>query len=135
MGKPKISQISKSILVDNAISIQKKKLTVEKIKNHLEKSILAVNIRFQGVTVAELQEFRTSLPPDAYFIVAKNSLIQIASRETHGWSDLGTLATLESGVLVVEESIGDAIKAYESFETKLKSSGRKDIFPLRGGVL
>merc|ERR1711907_240153 len=66
---------------------------------------------------------------------AKNSLIQRASRETHGWSDLGELATLESGVLVVEESIGDAITAYEKFETKLKKSGRKEIFPHRGGVL
>merc|ERR1711907_542634 len=83
---------SSLIKVDNAITLQKKKETVKKLKSYLEKSILAVNIKFQGVTVAELQEFRTSLPSDAYFIIAKNSLIRIASRETHGWSDLGKLA-------------------------------------------
>merc|ERR1739848_800218 len=124
-----------SIMVDNAISFQKKKLTVEKIKSSLEKSTLAVTIGFQGVTVTELQQFRGSLPADARFIIAKNSLIQIASRESHGWSDLGTLTSFESGILVVNENIGDAIKAYENFKTELKKSGKKDASPVRGGVL
>merc|ERR1719265_426816 len=121
--------------VDKAIGLQKKKITVEKIKHQLEKSILAVNIRFQGVTVTELQDFRRSLPSDARFIIAKNSLIQIASNTTHGWSDLSSLASFESGILVVEEKVGEAIKAYENFESRLKKSGKENIFHARGGVL
>merc|ERR1712046_128116 len=97
--------------------------------------VLAVNIRFQGVTAAQLQDFRRSLPADARFTIAKNSLIRIASEEVDGWSDFGKLANFESGVLVVEERIGDAIKAYENFTTKLDKSGKKDIFPVQGGVL
>merc|ERR1712183_702126 len=70
--------------VDRAISAQKKKDTVNNLKNHLDKSILAVSLKFQGLTVAELQEFRTSLPSDAHFTVAKKTLIGIATNELDG---------------------------------------------------
>merc|ERR1711907_785772 len=92
------------------MGLEKKKDTVNKLKNHLKESILAVNIRYQGVTVAELEEFRTSIPSDAKFTVAKNSLIRIASNDTDGWSEFGAIAKLDSGVLVVKENVGAAIK-------------------------
>ena len=96
--------------VDNALTSQKKKDTVNKLKKYLKTSILAVNIQFQGVTMAELQEFRRSLPEDAHFTVIKNNLIRIASNEVNGWSNFSLLTKFDSGVLLVEERIGDAIQ-------------------------
>merc|ERR1739848_195174 len=46
----------------NAITFHKKEETVRKLVGNLERSMLAVNIKFQGVTVVELQDFRRSLP-------------------------------------------------------------------------
>merc|ERR1719335_1194836 len=121
--------------VENAITREKKQKTIEKLKKMLATSTLAVNIDFQGTTVSELQEFRRSLPSDAHFIVAKNTLLRIASKESDGWSDFGSTAKRPSGILVVEHNISDAITAYESFVSTMRENGKKENFIVNGGMI
>lgn len=64
----------------------------------------------QGLTVAELQEFRRALPEDAKLIVSKNSLIKIAAKEVEGWSGLAETAKGDSAILFVGESVKEAAK-------------------------
>merc|ERR1711976_273967 len=96
---------------------------------------LAVNIRFRGLKVTDIDSFRVSLPSDSQFTVAKNSLIKIASNEVDGWSDFGQFAKSDSAILFVGGRFVDAIKAYETFVSKLDKSGDKILFEIQGGVL
>lgn len=64
-----------------AISRQKKEATVSTLKEKLSSSLLAVNLKYQGLTVKEVQDFKRTLPEDAKLIVAKNSLLKIAANE------------------------------------------------------
>merc|ERR1711976_662927 len=96
---------------------------------------LAVNIRFRGLKVTDIDSFRVSLPSDSQFTVAKNTLIKIASKEVDGWSDFGQFAKSDSAVLFVGGCLVDAINAYEDFVSTLDKSGDKTLFEIQGGVL
>merc|ERR1719191_273908 len=109
--------------VEKAITREKKERTMEKLRVHFNKSTLGIGIRFQGVSVAGLQEFRRLLPVDASFVIAKNTLIRKVSSEMDGWSEFGQYINADSGVLFVGESVADVMKVYDKFVETLDKSG------------
>merc|ERR1711976_843621 len=123
------------IRIENSIDRSKKKEIVTKLKRRFMDSTLAVNIRFRGLKVTDIDNFRVSLPSDSQFTVAKNSLIKIASNEVDGWSDFNQFAKSDSAILFIGGCFVDAIKVYETFVSKLDKSGDKILFEIQGGVL
>lgn len=64
-----------------AITREKKERIVSTLKGELSRSLLTVNLKYQGLTVKEIQDFKRKLPADAKLIVAKNSLVKRAANE------------------------------------------------------
>lgn len=57
--------------VQNAISRQRKEETVQQLEGLLQSSAVVVGLRYQGLTVKQLQEFRRSLPQESKMLVCK----------------------------------------------------------------
>merc|ERR1719440_1124715 len=126
---------SHMLKVENSTTRKKKEDTVIRLKQHFESSVMAVNIKFQGLKVAELESFRRSLPADAHFTIAKNTLIRIASNETHGWSEFSKFTSSDSAILFIGDSIFESIKGYEDFVSQLDKSEGRALFKIQGGVI
>jgi large subunit ribosomal protein L10 len=124
-----------SLQVENAITRAKKEATVAALKENLSKSALAINVKYQGLTVKEIQDFKRKLPADAKMVVSKNSLLKIAANEVEGWGALGETAKGDSAWFFVEENIADSVKAYLAFVDKLEKDGKKGAFTVQGAVM
>jgi large subunit ribosomal protein L10 len=111
-----------------ALSRQGKEETLTKLKPLLEGSTVVVGLRYQGLTVKQMQEFRASLPQEgAKLLVCKNSLLKRAADEVEGWSDLKTAAKGDNAWLFIqEEYVAESIKAYLKFQDKVKEGVPKD---------
>lgn len=59
------------VQIQNAISRQRKEETVEQLEGLLQSSAVVVGLRYQGLTVKQLQEFRRSLPQESKMLVCK----------------------------------------------------------------
>lgn len=55
--------------IQNALSRQRKEETVEQLEGLLKSSAVVVGLRYQGLTVKQLQDFRKSLPKDSKMLV------------------------------------------------------------------
>ena len=108
-------------VVAQALSRAEKEETVEKLVPLLEESTVVVGLRYQGLTVKQMQQFRRSLPADgATLVVCKNTLMKIAADRVGGWDELKPTAKGDNAWLFVqEESISESIKAYLKFQKEV----------------
>lgn len=111
-----------------ALSRQGKEETMAKLVPLLESSTVVVGLRYQGLTVKQIQEFRAALPKDgAKLLVCKNTLLRRAADEVEGWSELKGAAKGDNAWLFIqEEYVAEAIKAYIKFQEKVKEGVPKD---------
>ena len=111
-----------------ALSRQGKEETMSKLVPLLESSTVVVGLRYQGLSVKQMQEFRASLPQEgAKLLVCKNTLLRRAADEVEGWTDLKTAAKGDNAWLFIqEEYVADSIKAYLKFQDKVRESVPKD---------
>lgn len=116
---------------------------MSKLVPMLEESSVVVGLRYQGLTVKQMQQFRRSLPVEgATLMVCKNTLMKCAADQVEGWENLKPAAKGDNVWLFIqEEQIAESIKAYLKFlkETKdeLPKEEREDMHALRmsGGVM
>jgi large subunit ribosomal protein L10 len=92
--------------VHNAITRQRKEETVEVLEGLLAKSAVVVGLRYQGLTVKQLQDFRRSLPADSKMLVCKNTLMRVACDKVGGWDELKPATKGDNAWLFVNEEVG-----------------------------
>jgi large subunit ribosomal protein L10 len=103
---------------------------VAEIKELLNGSQLAFVIDYQGLSVAEITDLRRRLrPTGSYCKIAKNTFFRLAIEGDENWQPVQDFLQGSSALLVVQEDIGGAIKAYKSFQKDSKKT------ELRGGVM
>jgi len=130
-------------VIAQALSRAQKEEQVSKLVPMLEESSVVVGLRYQGLTVKQMQQFRRSLPAEgATLMVCKNTLMKNAADQVEGWENLKPAAKGDNVWLFIqEEQIAESIKAYLKFvkETKeeLPKEEREDMHALRmsGGVM
>ncbi|KAL6773907.1 MRPL10 [Auxenochlorella protothecoides x Auxenochlorella symbiontica] len=125
-----------------ALSRKGKEQTLQKLVPLLEKSSVIVGLRYKGLTVKQLQEFRAGLPEGSKLMVCKNTLVSVAAKQVSGWDGLTPIAKGDNAwFFMEEETISQAVKAYIDFEKKLKEAlpreVRKEARPIdvSGGVI
>ena len=126
-----------------ALSRQGKEETLAKLVPLLESSTVVVGLRYQGLTVKQMQELRALLPKDgAKLLVCKNTLLKRAADEVEGWTELKTAAKGDNAWLFIQEDVvADSIKAYLKFQDKVKEGLPKDqregstILNISGGAM
>ena len=94
----------------------------------LEGSSVVVGLRYQGLSVKQMQQFREALPKEgAKLLVCKNTLLKRAADEVEGWSELKTAAKGDNAWLFIQEDhVAESIKAYVKFQNKVKEGVPKD---------
>ncbi|XP_031485952.1 50S ribosomal protein L10, chloroplastic [Nymphaea colorata] len=103
-----------------AISRTKKEETVEVVRQQLENCYLIAGINYQGLTVKQFQELRSSLPESVKLIVAKNTLVQKAVEGTP-WEALEPcMKGMNAWMFVHTEEIPGALKQYRNFQKEKK---------------
>lgn len=114
--------------VSAALSRTGKEETLAKLVPLLQSSSVVVGLRYQGLTVKQMQELRASLPKEgAKLMVCKNTLLRRAADEVEGWADLKTAAKGDNAWLFVqEEQVADSIKAYMAYQDKVKEGVPKE---------
>lgn len=130
-------------VIAQALSRAEKEEQVSKLVPLLEESSVVVGLRYQGLTVKQMQQFRRSLPAEgATLMVCKNTLLKNAAGQVEGWEDLKLSAKGDNAWLFIqEEQISESIKAYLKFakETKdeLPKEERESLHALKmtGGVM
>ena len=68
-------------------------------------SAVVVGLRYQGLTVKQLQDFRRSLPAESTMLVCKNTLMRRACEKVEGWSELSPAAKGDNAWLFVNEEV------------------------------
>lgn len=108
------------VKIQCAISRNKKEETVEKVKKQLENCYLVAGIKYKGLTVKQLQEFRKSLPETTKLVVAKNKLVGKAIEGTP-WEVLKPcMKGMNAWMFVHSEEIPAALKPYRDFQKQQK---------------
>lgn len=104
--------------MSQALSRAEKEETVGKLVPLLEESSVVVGLRYQGLTVKQMQQFRRSLPVEgATLLVCKNTLLKTAADKVDGWEELKPAAKGDNVWLFIqEETISESIKAYLKFQ-------------------
>lgn len=109
---------------------ENKEEMVADIKGLLKESQLAVIIDYQGLSVAEITDLRRRLRPiGGYCKIAKNTLVRIAVDGDEKWQPMHEYLKGSSALLLVQEDVGGAVKAYKAFQKDSKKT------ELRGGVM
>jgi hypothetical protein len=91
--------------VQAAISRQRKEETVAQLEELLKDSAVVVGLRYQGLTVKQLQDFRRSLPEQSKMLVCKNTLMRVACDKVDGWSELKPATKGDNAWLFVNEEV------------------------------
>lgn len=142
-AKPLTFRLCASQVVAQALSRAEKEEQVSKLVPLLEESSVVVGLRYQGLTVKQMQQFRRSLPTEgATLMVCKNTLVKNAADKVEGWEGLKPAAKGDNAWLFIqEEQISESIKAYLKFskETRdaLPAEERDNMYALQmsGGVM
>jgi large subunit ribosomal protein L10 len=94
---------------------------ITEIKELLKDSQLAFVIDYQGLSVAEITDLRVRLrPTGSYCKIAKNTFFRLAVEGDNNWQPVQEFLKGTSALLVVQQDIGGAIKAYKSFQKDSK---------------
>lgn len=108
--------------------IERKTKIVDKVKERLENAQMIYQVPLPGMTVANVAEFRNSLPEGSSAMSVKNTLMRRAISESD-WEVAGPMLK-ESGIWVfVDEDIKGSIEAYKKLAKELNRE------PIQGGVL
>ena len=91
--------------IHNAITRQRKEQTVAQLEELLTGSTVVVGLRYQGLTVKQLQDFRRSLPAESTMLVCKNTLMRRACEKVEGWSELTPATKGDNAWLFVNEEV------------------------------
>jgi large subunit ribosomal protein L10 len=111
-------------------SREKKTEVIADLKELLQDSQLAVVIDYQGLTVSEITDLRKRLRTSGSVCkVTKNTLMLQAIKDDTKWQPMTDFLKGTSAFILVKEDLGNAIKAYQSFQ---KDSKKTEI---RGGVM
>lgn len=131
-----------TLQIENALTRQRKEETVDKLVPLLQQSTVVVGLRYQGLTVKQVQDFKRTLPKDTKLIVCKNTLMRRAADAVEGWEELKPATKGDNAWLFIqEESIAESVKAYVAFEKtlleKIPKEERDGARPLdvSGGVM
>lgn len=111
-------------------TLANKEEIVGELKTLLDDSFSAFVIDYEGLTVAEIGDLRNRLRESgAVCKISKNTLLKRAIDGQEQWQELESLLKGTSAVLLTQEDIGSAVKAYKKFQKDTKKT------ELRGGVL
>jgi large subunit ribosomal protein L10 len=101
---------------------------MEKLLPLLEGSTVVLGLRYQGLTVKQMQPLRKALPTEgAKLLVCKNSLLKRAAEEIPGWEELKGAAKGDNAWLFIqEEQVASSVKAYLAYQSKLRDALPKD---------
>ena len=114
-----------------ATSIEGKQDRVANLKERLDTSQMVFTCPAGGLTVAETQALRRSLPEGSSVSVVKNKLMARALEGTD--YDVATELTKGPNMwFFIEEDIGGTIKAFNSFA---KDFDKKESHPINGGAM
>lgn len=126
VASPRLGQRHRgSLQVRNALSRQRKVETLETLEKKMGSSAVVFGMRFKGIDVKTIQQFRKEMPCEV--LVCKNTLMRIACERVEGWSELKQAANGDNlWVFVEEDKISEGVKAYLDFEKKLLAATTKD---------
>ena len=126
--RPSKVQQQRLSVISNALSRAEKEAQVAKLVPLLEESSVVLGVRYQGLTVKQMMQFRRALPTEgATLMVCKNTLLKNAADQVGGWEDLKPAAKGDNAWLFIqEEQIADSIKAYLAFQKETKEELPKE---------
>lgn len=111
-------------------TLEDKKEIVTELKTLLDKSQSAFVIDYAGLSVTQIGDLRTRLRDSGTVCkISKNTLLKRAIDGQEQWQELESLLTGTSAVMLTQEDIGSAVKAYKQFQKDTKKT------ELRGAVL
>ena len=111
-------------------TLANKQEIVGELKTLLDDSYSAFVFDYEGLTVAEIGDLRNRLRESgAVCKISKNTLLKRAIDGQEQWQELESLLSGTSAVLLTQEDIGSAVKAYKKFQKETKKT------EMRGGVL
>ena len=111
-------------------TVEEKQVMITKLKQSLSETHLAMVIEYQGLSVAEITDLRRRLRPSGTVCkVSKNTLMRIAVEGDERWQPMTEFLKGSSVLLLVQDDMKAAIKAYEEFQKVTKKTA------LRGGVM
>ncbi len=107
-----------------------KQQIVSDLKALLDVSESAFVINYQGLSVAQISDLRTRFRESGTVCkISKNTLLKRAIDGQEQWQALESLLTGTTAVVLTQEDIGSAVKAYKKFQKDTKKT------ELVGGVL
>ncbi len=107
-----------------------KQALVSEMKDLLSQSESAFVIDYKGLSVAQIGDLRNRLRESgAVCKISKNTLLKRAIAGQDQWQELESLLSGTSAVLLTQEDIGSAVKAYKKFQKDTKKT------EIRGAVL
>lgn len=111
-------------------TLANKQAIVADLETILSNSQAAVVIDYAGLSVAQIGDLRNRLRESGTVCkISKNTLLKRAIDGKEQWKELESLLTGTSAVLLTQEDIGSAVKAYKKFQKETKKT------ELRGAVL
>ena len=105
-----------------------KATVVAELTDHFSSSSAAVLTEYRGLTVAQLQELRSTLGGHAKFAVAKNTLAKIAAKKA-GVSGLDDLLQGPTAIAFVKGDVVEAAKGLRDF------AKANPLLVIKGGVV
>ncbi len=107
-----------------------KQALVSEMKDLLSQSESAFVIDYKGLSVAQIGDLRNRLRESgAVCKISKNTLLKRAIADQDQWQELESLLSGTSAILLTQEDIGSAVKAYKKFQKDTKKT------EMRGAVL
>lgn len=111
-------------------TLANKQALVAEMKDLLDHSESAFVIDYKGLSVAQISDLRDRLRESgAVCKISKNTLLKRAIADQAQWQEMEPLLTGTSAILLTQEDIGSAVKAYKKFQKDTKKT------ELRGAVL
>lgn len=111
-------------------TLANKQALVAEMKDLLDRSESAFVIDYKGLSVAQISDLRGRLRESgAVCKISKNTLLKRAIADQAQWQEMEPLLTGTSAILLTQEDIGSAVKAYKKFQKDTKKT------ELRGAVL
>ncbi|KAJ1698971.1 hypothetical protein LUZ63_007483 [Rhynchospora breviuscula] len=108
------------------ISRAKKEEIIAAVKEQLEDCYLIAGIRYEGLTVKQLQAVRKALPDSAKLLVAKNTLVGKAIEGTQFEALKPCMTGMNAYLFVHSEEIPEALKPYRTIQKDEKFDERND---------
>lgn len=108
--------------------LEKKVVIVDRVKERLETAQMIFQVPLPGLTVANVYDFKQSLPEGSTAMTVKNKLMVRAVADSD-WEIVGPILKNSNIWIFVDDDIKGSVEAYKKFE---KDNGRD---PIIGGAL